>query len=237
MISFGILSVSNYPFLNTFLRKLNYLDIFPKVIIFDKKLLSKDDINRFALRTGKQIEDFDYFEQNKSAIPVFEVNNHNNEFSLKKIKDLDLHFLVNLGTPRILNQKIIESTRFGVLNCHPGILPFFKGCCCVEWAIYHDKPLGNTIHWMDQGIDTGPIIDIKSTRCFKSDSYEDIRKRVYLDGIDLITDFIKRFNNKLDEKYLKGVIHSGGNYFKPMEDTLLNNVKNRIKFKQYKYQI
>ena len=90
---------------------------------------------------------------------------------------------------------------------------------------------------MDEGIDTGPIIEKKLTQCFKKDSYQDIRKRVYFDGIDLLTNFILRFNNSNNIRFMKEESLSEGKYFKPMEDSLLYDIKNKIKFSKYKYQI
>ena len=57
-----------------------------------------------------------------------------------------IDLLVNAGTPRILKSNLLKAPSIGVINCHPGILPDFRGCTCVEWAIYLDQPIGNTVH-------------------------------------------------------------------------------------------
>lgn len=44
------------------------------------------------------------------------------------------------------------------MNCHPGLLPKFRECTCVEWAVYLDEEVGNTVHFMNEKIDEGPII-------------------------------------------------------------------------------
>ena len=58
----------------------------------------------------------------------------------------------------IIPPEVIASARIGVLNCHPGILPEFRGCNTVAWAIYTDRPVGMTVHLMEEGIDTGPVL-------------------------------------------------------------------------------
>lgn len=65
----------------------------------------------------------------------------------------------------ILREQFLELSGKGVVNCHLGILPEFRGMDVIEWPflVNPKKPkLGITIHFMDKGIDTGPIILKKS---------------------------------------------------------------------------
>ena len=239
MKSYALLSVRNHPILKFLLQRLEIKDALPKAIIFDQKYLSKEDINRYCERTGYQEKELEFFKENSIEIPVFDVNNHNDIEVAEIIDDINIDFLVNAGTPRILKNKIIKKTKFGILNCHPGILPEFKGCSCVEWSIFYDKTVGNTIHWIDSGIDSGPIIEKKVTKCFKSDDYTDIRKRVYFDGFELLAELIEKISlyseNNFEELY-KGSISDGGNYYKPIDKELLEIVKNKVKQNAYKFQ-
>lgn len=238
MVNFALLSVRNHPILNSLLKELEEINCKPKCIIFDQKNLTKEEIDRYCERTGKNLYDIDFFKNSEFKFSKFDVKNHNDDNTIKLVQDLDLDFLINAGTPRILKEKIIISTRLGVLNCHPGILPYFKGCSCVEWSIFNDKPIGNTIHWMDEGIDTGPIIKTQKTKCFNSDTYQDIRNRVYKDGQKLIAVFVKEFNNySLHNKLEINKTQVKGTYFKPMKEEFLKKVINKIKTKNYIYQI
>jgi methionyl-tRNA formyltransferase len=45
-----------------------------------------------------------------------------------------------------------------VLNAHGGPLPAFRGMNAAEWALFHGIRPSVTVHWMDEGIDTGPIL-------------------------------------------------------------------------------
>ena len=239
MNSFALLSVRNSP-LNIFLlNELENLNIFPDHIIFDKKNWSQKDLNRFYYRINEKVPNKQYL-KNNSKTSFLDVENHNNLVTINYLKENKVNFLVNAGTPRILNQATINCTKLGILNCHPGILPYFKGCCCVEWAIYLDKPVGNSIHWMDQGIDTGPTIKTEITKCFINDTYQDVRKRVYFDGFKLLAKSIgelKKINFNSNLEYFKGHKNEGGNYYKPMDDNLLDEVKNKLKIGKYKYQL
>mgnify|MGYP001238654420 FL=1 len=235
--TYAILSVKNSPILNFLLVELKKRNHLPKAIIYDNKNLAKEEIVRYCDRTGYSINEL-VFSENKFNLSSFRVINHNSLETINLIKKLKINFLVNAGTPRILKKSIIESTS-GVLNCHPGILPSFRGCSCVEWAIYKDQPVGNSIHWIDESIDSGPLITTKITKCFRSDKYQDIRKRVYHDGYLLMINTISKLIKTpdfLSSNELKGKLYSGGTYYKPMQNNLLNQVKIKVKNKLYKHQ-
>ncbi len=239
MINYALLSVRNHPLFDVFFNELKARNTLPKAVIFDKKNLTAEEIERYCDRTGERKEKLYFFEDTKYHVQIFDVENHNNDETLKIIRDCNIDFFVNGGTPRILKKELIDKTKFGVLNCHPGILPFFKGCSCVEWALFHDQPVGNSIHWMDKGIDSGPIVKKKITKCHALDNYQDIRKRVYLDGVKLLAELIEKITKStldvIEEEY-KGEIISGGNYYKPIDEEALNIVKNKLINKKYKFQ-
>ena len=135
MVSFALLSVRNSPLNNFLLKEFNDLGLNHDFIIFDKKNWSQADVKRFCYRIGKNYSEIEYFKETKNILS-FDVENHNNEETKNFIKQNKIDFLVNAGTPRILNNELINASSLGVLNCHPGLLPDFKGCCCVEWSIY-----------------------------------------------------------------------------------------------------
>lgn len=66
---------------------------------------------------------------------------------------------VSMSYNQILKQPILESARLGFINCHAGKLPYYRGRNVINWAIINNESeIGLTIHYMDQGIDTGDII-------------------------------------------------------------------------------
>ncbi len=48
--------------------------------------------------------------------------------------------------------------RLGILNVHLGLLPEVRGMSSPEWSLLQGVPLGITFHYMDAGIDTGPVL-------------------------------------------------------------------------------
>lgn len=120
------------------------------------------------------------------GIPFWNVNSHNSEETLNLVRKHGIDVLVNAGTPRILKKPLFDALSFGVINCHPGLLPEFRGCTCVEWAIFLDEPIGNTVHLMSEEIDTGPILFREPLKFRKTDRYTDIRTKVYLANCALV---------------------------------------------------
>ena len=59
-----------------------------------------------------------------------------------------------------------------MLNSHPGLLPEMRGSASVAWSIYHDVPIGCTCHFIEEGIDTGPIVNRREIPVHRGDTYE-----------------------------------------------------------------
>jgi methionyl-tRNA formyltransferase len=58
----------------------------------------------------------------------------------------------------ILRPPVLAVPRLGTLNAHMGILPAYRGMNVTEWSVFHGDPAGATVFWVDEGIDTGPVI-------------------------------------------------------------------------------
>ncbi len=100
-------------------------------------------------------------------------------------QSLGIGCLINAGTPRKISNRILAAMPHGVVNVHPGILPEYRGCSAVEWAIYNDSQVGNTAHFMGEGYDTGPIIRTEAYEFARDADYQSIRIHVYRAGCDL----------------------------------------------------
>lgn len=77
-----------------------------------------------------------------------------------------------------------------IINCHPGIIPVCRGLDSFKWAIYHEKPLGVTLHYLDARVDAGEIISVIPTNIYKSDSIETLARRHYESEIEVLSRFI-----------------------------------------------
>ena len=80
---------------------------------------------------------------------------HTNNLINKKVK-YDL--IISFGYRHILSKDVIESVNCPILNLHIAYLPYNRGAHPNFWAFYDKTPSGVTIHLVNEGIDTGPII-------------------------------------------------------------------------------
>jgi methionyl-tRNA formyltransferase len=84
----------------------------------------------------------------------------------------------------ILRKPLLAVPRIGVVNAHLGFLPQIRGMSTPEWSLLCGIPLGVTIHLLDTGIDTGPIL-LQRSFSAESDSLVDLRNRMIGFGIEL----------------------------------------------------
>src|SRR5438477_4989539 len=67
--------------------------------------------------------------------------------------------LLNCHSLHIIHEDVLAAPRLGAFNLHPGPLPRYAGLNTVSWAIYRgEESHGVTIHKMEPGVDTGPIV-------------------------------------------------------------------------------
>ena len=72
--------------------------------------------------------------------------------------NLNYDLIVSFGYRHILRKEIIEGVGCPIFNLHVSYLPFNKGAHPNFWSFYENTPSGVTIHLIDEGIDTGPIV-------------------------------------------------------------------------------
>ncbi|OHV41815.1 MULTISPECIES: phosphoribosylglycinamide formyltransferase [Pseudofrankia] len=85
--------------------------------------------------------------------------------------------LVLAGYMKILDKQVIG--RFRTVNTHPSLLPSFPGAHAIRDAIAHGvKVSGVTVHWVDEGVDTGPIIAQAAVDVLPDDTEDILRTRI-----------------------------------------------------------
>ena len=243
-MNFGILSTLDCLLLPYIIKESKNNGIKNIIVFLDGKGTSEKDKNLFQKRTrgrfGNNINTNNYlFELSNLNIPFYFVDNHNSETSIELYSQLQIDCLINGGTPRkicskLLDEKIIPQ---GVINLHPGKLPEYRGCSAVEWAILNDDQIFNTIHYLDEDYDTGPIIESESYK-FKTDStYVDIRSEVYLKGINLLCTTIKKIQDmKFSLKDAQKQSNLNAHYWDPIPKNLEDSSIEKANNKKYTFQ-
>jgi phosphoribosylglycinamide formyltransferase-1 len=98
---------------------------------------------------------------------------------LNVLKQYDTDLLLLAGYFRLLGSEIIEAYRNRVLNIHPSLLPAFKGLHAQKQAFeYGVKVAGCTVHFVDEGLDSGPIIIQRCVPVLPEDTEETLTERI-----------------------------------------------------------
>jgi phosphoribosylglycinamide formyltransferase 1 len=91
-----------------------------------------------------------------------------------------VELVVLAGWMELLGQAFIRRFAGRIINVHPSLLPAFAGLQAIEQAIAHGvKVSGVTVHFVDEGIDTGAIVLQESLDLSYPEAIADIEKRVH----------------------------------------------------------
>jgi methionyl-tRNA formyltransferase len=104
-----------------------------------------------------------------------------------EVRAAEVDVILNIHSLFIINKEIVGAPRIGCFNMHPGPLPRYAGLNAVSWAIYRGETShGVTIHKMEPGIDTGPIVYQELFDINDADTGLTLSARCIRSGITLI---------------------------------------------------
>jgi methionyl-tRNA formyltransferase len=94
----------------------------------------------------------------KSGVDVLPAEQVKESGFARWLAERDADLLLNVHSLYVIDPAVVAAPRIGSFNLHPGPLPAYAGLNAPSWAIYNGEPThAVTVHWMDPGIDTGPI--------------------------------------------------------------------------------
>ncbi|KXS49043.1 formyltetrahydrofolate-dependent phosphoribosylglycinamide formyltransferase [Halanaerobium congolense] len=95
------------------------------------------------------------------------------------LKNAGVELVVLAGYMRILSPLFVRHFKNKIINIHPSLLPAFKGLNAQKQAVkYGVKYSGCTVHFVDQGMDTGPIIKQAVVEIKEEDNADDLAARI-----------------------------------------------------------
>jgi methionyl-tRNA formyltransferase len=179
---FGILAVANQALL------VLYRLIFERGR--DKKTLK-------SIFTGKS---YRYIE--RKDVDILEVEDINSEEVANLILSKAPDLVVVSGTP-LLKKHIISATRGKIINLHPGMAPQYRGRYGMFWPIYNREPelVGETVHFLDEGIDTGPILLQRRIDFDPDDTLKTITYKQHRTGVALLIECLTHFDVMASKAY------------------------------------
>jgi phosphoribosylglycinamide formyltransferase-1 len=98
---------------------------------------------------------------------------------IRRLSEAEVDLIVLAGFMRILKGEFLKAFANRVVNIHPSLLPAFPGLEAWKQALDHGvKVTGCTVHFVDQGVDSGPIIAQEAVPVLESDTAESLHARI-----------------------------------------------------------
>ena len=132
------------------------------------------------------------------AVTTLSVNNINTAGVIEFSREINPDLVIVSGTSLIKEDLLALKPRIGIINLHTGLSPYVKGGPnCTNWCIANNEwhLIGNTIMWINKGIDSGNIITTKVSDISGCKTLFDIHKKVMEDAHDLYISAIRYLVN------------------------------------------
>ncbi len=118
----------------------------------------------------------------------------NSDDFFEKAKQYNCDLFVSMSFNQIFRTRIINLPRYSTINCHAGKLPFYRGRNILNWALINNEDhYGITVHYVDEGIDTGDIILQKVYPISEQDDYSTLLERSYKYCAEILTEAVQKF--------------------------------------------
>ena len=110
--------------------------------------------------------------------PTLEVESINSERARGAIEDHDVDVLLVMGWPELLESELLEAPTQGCVGRHLSLLPERRGRAPVAWALIHGlERTGVSLFWLDEGVDSGPIVGQREIPIEPDDHAQDLHDR------------------------------------------------------------
>lgn len=123
----------------------------------------------------------------KANIPVFvfTAKQYENKAAyeqeiLQQLQKYEIEFIVLAGYMRLMGPTLLDAYQGKIVNIHPSLLPAFPGKDAIGQAFNAGvKKTGVTIHFVDEGMDTGPIIQQQEVDIDEKETLESLQNKIH----------------------------------------------------------
>lgn len=116
---------------------------------------------------------------------VFESHQLHDEQVLDALRHLQPEMGVSVYFGYVLRAEFLDLLPAGCINVHPAFLPYNRGAYPNVWSIVDGSPAGVTIHFVDEGIDTGDILVQKEVAVEPVDTGESLYRKLEREAVSL----------------------------------------------------
>jgi len=135
-----------------------------------------------------------------STLPMKDFANRSewNQGLINEVAKSKPWLVVSAGFMRILSPDFVN--RFRTINTHPALLPAFPGAHAVADALAAGVSVtGATVHFVDEGVDTGQIINQVSVQVHKGDTQAQLHERIKIEERKILVQTIEELAKQIEE--------------------------------------
>lgn len=224
-IRYAFLVLEEHPYGREMLRSLLAADLVPLAVIEERSAMAAEEAGKFEERMAG-FELAPTIAELLAAHPEVgrvTVPHHNQDDCVAALRALDPDLLV-LGGTRIIRPHIFALAKH-ILNAHPGLLPELRGSASVAWAIATDQKIGSTCHFIDAGVDTGPIVSRREIPVRRGDSYERLCWATARLSAELMTEAVRAYADNTIQSHPQA---PGGTTYRNMPAADVEQVKRKL---------
>lgn len=120
---------------------------------------------------------------------------------LKLLQKYQIDFIILAGYLRVVGPIILDHYDHRIVNLHPAWLPEYPGLHSIERAFNdHKKQTGVTVHYIDSGLDSGPIIAQRHVPILADDTVDTLEARVHETEHQLYPEAVKQVLTELEKE-------------------------------------
>lgn len=125
-------------------------------------------------------------------VPMLRDRNQWDQVMESVLTDLAPDLIVSAGFMRVLGENVVTKFSGSLINTHPALLPDFPGAHAVRDALAAGATkTGTTVHFVDTGVDTGPIIAQREIEILPSESEESLHERIKVVERELLVQVVR----------------------------------------------
>lgn len=223
--SWAFLVLEEHPWGREMLAQLLAAGFVPAVVVEERSSIAGEERDKFLRRIAGHPVPPTFTEMLAGrGIRRVVVPHHNQPECEAVLRELGPDLIV-LGGTRILKAHVFAHARQGTLNAHPGLLPEVRGSASVAWAIHKDIPIGATCHFIEAGIDTGPIVGRRQIQVRRGATYEDLCRATMTLAGALMVEALQAFAEGRLVGTPQGV---GGEALRNMPDDMVAEVRRKL---------
>lgn len=157
----------------------------------------------------------------KYGLTVYQPEKVRDEEFVNILKEIEPDVIIVIAFGQILSKEILELAPYGCINVHASLLPKYRGAAPIQWAVIDgEEKTGVTTMQMDEGIDTGDILEIVEVVLDEKETGGSLFDKLALEGAKLIVQTLESAQNgKLNPVKQD---HEKSNYAKMLKKELGN---------------